>query len=237
MVFAVQVVCLLPLPPSRVGAADGPVCTGDCDGVWSVTIGNIVTLVNIVLGNLPAAACAAGLGSATPDIAVIIQAVNNALGSCPELATPTLTPTATASPTVTPTPGPPDVSGVWREENLQLVSSNCNSATAGVIAQALASVPAVCDISMVQTGLEVRSTDCEDDIVDGTVDMDGTVRLTQYEVEPLSDRCTLTGDTGLVFDATRSPTTGRYTMALTFTGVCSPFASCTAQIESRLTRQ
>jgi hypothetical protein len=48
-----------------------------------VTIGELITLVNIILGSAQPAACANGIpDGATVDIALIIQAVNNALGGC-----------------------------------------------------------------------------------------------------------------------------------------------------------
>jgi hypothetical protein len=64
-----------------------PVCVGDCDGGGSVTVNEIITLVNIALGTAHVADCSNGLVPGTVDadvtVASIIQAVNNALGSCP----------------------------------------------------------------------------------------------------------------------------------------------------------
>jgi hypothetical protein len=49
-----------------------------------VTVDEIITLVNIDLGTADAGACPHGIPSgAAVDITLIIQAVNNALGSCP----------------------------------------------------------------------------------------------------------------------------------------------------------
>jgi hypothetical protein len=60
------------------------VCTGDCDGDHSVTVDEIITLVNIALGSAEASACPNGVPTgATVDITLIIQAVNNALSTCP----------------------------------------------------------------------------------------------------------------------------------------------------------
>lgn len=59
-------------------------CIGDCNGDQIVTVDEILILVNIVLGNAQASACPDGIPSGVEvDIAVIIQAVNNALASCP----------------------------------------------------------------------------------------------------------------------------------------------------------
>ena len=64
--------------------ATGPeACTGDCDGTRSVTVDELITLGNIALGNAQASACPRGVPSgAEVDIALIIQAVNNALTGC-----------------------------------------------------------------------------------------------------------------------------------------------------------
>jgi hypothetical protein len=48
-----------------------------------VTISELITLVNIALGSAQPAACAHGVpDGAAVDIALIIQAVNNALNRC-----------------------------------------------------------------------------------------------------------------------------------------------------------
>ena len=58
-------------------------CVGDCDGSGSVTVDEAITLVNIALGNALPSSCPAGVPSgAAVNIALIIQAVNNALGGC-----------------------------------------------------------------------------------------------------------------------------------------------------------
>jgi len=59
-------------------------CAGDCDGMGSVTVNEIITLVNITLGDKQPSACPHGIPTgAEVDITLIIQAVNWALGSCP----------------------------------------------------------------------------------------------------------------------------------------------------------
>jgi hypothetical protein len=48
-----------------------------------VTIGELITLVNLLLGSVQSDACAHGVpDGATVDIALIIRAVNNALSGC-----------------------------------------------------------------------------------------------------------------------------------------------------------
>lgn len=59
-------------------------CVGDCDGGGRVTVNEIVTMVNIALGNRPLSACmpADADGSGTVKINEIIAAVNKALSGC-----------------------------------------------------------------------------------------------------------------------------------------------------------
>lgn len=65
--------------------ASAQTCVGDCDGSGSVTVDEIVTMVNIALGQTSVDACPAadpsGDGAVTVD--EILQAVNNALNGCP----------------------------------------------------------------------------------------------------------------------------------------------------------
>jgi hypothetical protein len=64
--------------------SSGATCVGDCDGGRTVTVNEIITMVNIALGNAQPPACPHGVSSgAEVDIALIIQAVNNALNECP----------------------------------------------------------------------------------------------------------------------------------------------------------
>ena len=59
------------------------VCVGDCDSSGNVTMTDLITLVNIALGNAEPGACPNGLAiGGDVNIALIIQAVNNALSGC-----------------------------------------------------------------------------------------------------------------------------------------------------------
>jgi hypothetical protein len=85
-----------------------PVCAGDCDGSGDVTVNEIITLVNMVLGTqTQLSACPYGLPpnfiwlDPPGDISWIIQAVNNALYGCAVLQLPPPTPTLGPSPTPT----------------------------------------------------------------------------------------------------------------------------------------
>ena len=58
-------------------------CVGDCNGNGAVTIDELISTVNIALGNAQPAACVHGvLSGISVTVAVIIQAVNNALTGC-----------------------------------------------------------------------------------------------------------------------------------------------------------
>jgi len=58
-------------------------CVGDCDGGESVTVNEIITLVNIALGSTQPSACPDGIpAGAEVNVALILQAVNHALNGC-----------------------------------------------------------------------------------------------------------------------------------------------------------
>jgi hypothetical protein len=78
-VAALSLALVLAPRPARAQAT----CVGDCGGDGSVTVDEIIIMVNIALGSAQPSACPDGIPSgATVDITLIIQAVNNALGMC-----------------------------------------------------------------------------------------------------------------------------------------------------------
>jgi hypothetical protein len=70
--------------PAGSGRAEAQTCVGDCSGDGQVTVDEIVTMVNIALGQAAVSTCAAGDPSGDGQITVdeILQAVNNALNGC-----------------------------------------------------------------------------------------------------------------------------------------------------------
>jgi hypothetical protein len=60
-------------------------CVGDCDGNGQVSVDEILTMVNIALGNANVADCRVGDVNHDQHIAVdeILTAVSNALNGCP----------------------------------------------------------------------------------------------------------------------------------------------------------
>ena len=69
----------------RVAYCPPPIsCADDCNGDQHLTVDELLTLVNIALGNAQASACPHRIPSGgAVDIALIIQAVNDALTACP----------------------------------------------------------------------------------------------------------------------------------------------------------
>ena len=61
-----------------------PRCAGDCDEETAVTVNEIITMVNIALGNAALSTCPVGDGNANRAIEIneIIAAVSNALNGC-----------------------------------------------------------------------------------------------------------------------------------------------------------
>jgi ELWxxDGT repeat protein len=58
-------------------------CVGDCDAAGGVTVGEILTMVDIALGGAQPSACPNGIPSGSEvNVALILQAVNNALNGC-----------------------------------------------------------------------------------------------------------------------------------------------------------
>ena len=68
----------------RYSATVTPVgCVGDCSGDGQVTVNELIIMVHIALAASEALACPSGVPSGSSiDIALIIQAVNNALNGC-----------------------------------------------------------------------------------------------------------------------------------------------------------
>ncbi|MEO8602973.1 MAG: hypothetical protein ABI629_10380 [bacterium] len=107
-------------------AVPGNTCFGDCNGDGTVSINELITLVNIALDSQPLSACPSLPPGTVVSIADLISAVNNALNGCPSTPTPTATlavPTGTASATATKTPGGP----------LGVRHFSLNPATSGIV--------------------------------------------------------------------------------------------------------
>ena len=88
---------------ARETSAQPVACVGDCNNSGTVTVDDIITMVNVALEITPVSACPAGDPDHTGMITIanIIAAQNNALNGCPD--TPTDTPTSASTPTSTST--------------------------------------------------------------------------------------------------------------------------------------
>jgi hypothetical protein len=98
MLAIVTLGLMLGIAPSVVRAQ----CVGDCNNSNDVTVDELLTMVNIALGNADVSTCLNGDANHDSMITIdeILTAVNNALNGCP------VTPTPTATPTGGIVPGP-----------------------------------------------------------------------------------------------------------------------------------
>ncbi len=74
-----------PTPTATPTPTPTPVpCVGDCNGDHSVTVDELLTMVNIALGSADVTACGAGDANHDSQITIdeILTAVNNALNGC-----------------------------------------------------------------------------------------------------------------------------------------------------------
>ena len=73
------------LPTATPTPVVSSACVGDCNGDLQVTVDEILSMVNIALGNTSVSACEAGDANHDGEVTVneILAAVNNALNSCP----------------------------------------------------------------------------------------------------------------------------------------------------------
>jgi hypothetical protein len=187
------------------------------------------------------------------DIAELIQAVGRALLNCPPTPTQVLTATASMTPTLTPTPTTtstptevatstpshtppettssptttivfPDVSGTWREEPLQLVSSTCLEIIALAFADELAQRPP-CDHQVSSFQDRVTVVDCAERAVVGNVDARGIITYALPDQTGLIENCVVTLGADVIVPAGLSPTTATYIFEIEFGGTC-PLPSC-----------
>jgi len=77
--------------PTSTPTSVAPPCTGDCSTNGVVTVDEVLTMVNIALGNTQITDCELGDANQDGGITVdeILTAVNNALNGCPTMITPT----------------------------------------------------------------------------------------------------------------------------------------------------
>ncbi len=79
---------LTPIPTATASHTVAPTavsCVGDCGGDGTVTVGDLLTMVNVALGNTPVSTCRVGDPNGDGQIVVneIVMSVENALDGCP----------------------------------------------------------------------------------------------------------------------------------------------------------
>jgi hypothetical protein len=148
--------------------------------------------------------------------------------------TDTPTQTATQTPTVIP-----DVSGIWREEQLSVTDSDCPQPIADQIRDTIAGLPSHCDYQVLQDGPQITAVACEEGgggTATGEVDQSGTIRIDFEPISRTDQGCTVTLNVPLTIDASHSPTTARYLFQTSFSGICAAVEPCNTQVEGRWTR-
>lgn len=183
-----------------------------------MVVNNIITLVNVALGAVPPSVCESGIPSgADVTIALIIQAVNNALEGC-------------GTPLV-------DVSGTWREDLYSLVSSDCHSAWTTYWIEEVVANPLVCDYQLSQNGRLVTALVlCTGDVFTGTWDATGTLRNSN-RLERAVDGCTITIDNSWMVSLRQSPTIISGPDRFEFSGSCGVLRNCTIVSQARWTKR
>ena len=221
------------------------VCTAvDVNGDGSVGIAELIQAVNRALLSCPPTQppTATPIATATPTA----SAIATATATPTETATPTPSPTATAtsSPTRTPTAMAtatatptieyPNVSGLWREDPLQLVSSTCLEIIATAFADELAQRPP-CNHQVASIDAIATIVDCNSRAMLGAVDPLGVVTYAVPEETGIVEGCSLSLTAEVRVPAASTPTTASYVFALTFGGTC-PLPACTLTASGPWTR-
>jgi hypothetical protein len=217
--FAVPLLVLLLAAPAAAQS-----CPGDCNGDGIVRVEEMVVGVRLALGNGSTDECPAFDGDGDGEVSIdeLVRAVASVLGGCPATPTPPATPTATPTGADTPTATPtiPPVGGNWLEEALTVDDSSCPAPLTTAFGEELAA-RGPCAQVVEMTGEDtVRVTDCSQQVVDGTLERDGTMRLAFAPSVGMVEGCTLTLSTSSVVSAGGAPARARYTFAIAFDEAC-----------------
>lgn len=217
-------------------------CPGDCGGDGAVRIEELIAGVRIALGERAVADCPAFDGNADGAVAIdeLVRAVTSALDGCPATPSPTASetpsPSPTATATATATPTIPPVAGVWLEQPLAVGASTCAAPLTAAFADELAR-RGPCAQQVEMTGeASVRVTDCSQQVVDGTLDRDGTMHLAFPPSEKSVSGCTVTLATRSVIAAGAMPVIARYAFDLAFGGEACPLADCAIDADAAWAR-
>lgn len=227
--------------------AGGPVavsaqpCGGDCDGDGEVSVSELITAVNIVLGSATLDACPAILagGGGTPGVSHLIAAVNSALCACGPCPTPppTRTPTATPRPptvtaTVSATPTPTPVISTWIEDTFRLTGSNCPKQVNDAVRSGLPGQGDTYRISEHDGEAVVEASDGSVDIA--MVDGDGVLHDT-FSQSDSQGSCVVVVDGEVAVPLRMAQSTATYRYHASSSG-CPRNLSCRLTITSRWRR-
>ncbi|MBX3025140.1 hypothetical protein KF840_09540 [bacterium] len=254
---------LLLLAALAAAPAAAQSCPGDCNGDGQVRVEEMIVGVRIALGEAALGDCPAFDASGDGELSIneLVLAVANLLAGCPATPEPTATDPAPATPTVptptaptptaptptvadtpaapatpTATPTIPPVSGTWIEAPLVVGDSTCAEPLTAAFVEELAG-RGPCAQAVEQTGeTSARVTDCSQQVVDGTLDRDGTIRLTFPPSESSVANCTLTLRISSVIAAGAAPVTADYAFALSFGGDACPLDDCAIDATATWTR-
>jgi ELWxxDGT repeat protein len=204
------------IPMSALGQVPAG-CAGDCNGDGAVSVAELITMVNIALGNMGMPECEAGDGNDDGQIAIdeILKAVNSALNGCPM----------------------PDVSGTRQRDQAAIVSSTCAAAVTERVQSSIDAGEWNCTYDIAQSGATLTVTEtCPEgtDTFSGTVNSAGRITVVRTEQKTQSS-CTFTQTSR--FEANGTPSTGIGTSRLQFdfSAGCA-FTDCEMVVESRFTR-
>jgi hypothetical protein len=222
---------------AAAATADAPAlaqaCVGDCNGEGTVQVNELIVGVNILLDALPVADCPSlddGQGRVTVDRLVL--AVTNALNGCGGTPTPTGTPApGTASPTATPTSN--ESVSMWTVDNYEVTDSECADAVEDSVLNALEDRGP--DFTVRRSGDQVEIEDSDGNVLDGTVDQDGTVRV-QERISDSVLTCDYDVDVEAFANLDQSPTTATYDGSVNLSGFCLGLSDCSLRITARWRR-
>lgn len=218
----------------RRGAAQ--TCGGDCDGDGMVTVSELITAVNIVLGGAALDACSAILpGGGTPSVSHLVAAVSNALCGCapcptaPPTHTPTATPLpATATPSSTAIPTATPLVTTWVEDMPRLTGSTCPKSVNDSIRDSIAGQGGTYRITE-RNGQALVETGGGTDVA--TVDGEGVLHDT-FSDSDTQGSCTVFVDGAIAVPLRMTPATAVYRYVVTSSG-CPRDLDCTLTIRSR----
>ncbi len=199
------------------GSGTPPSCVGDCGNDGQVTVDEILTMVNIALGNADVSACDSGDENDDGQMTVdeILKGVNSALNGC----------------------AIPDVSGTRQRDQAAILSSTCASAVTARVQSSIDAGEWNCTYDIAQSGPNLTITEtCPDgtDTFPGTVDNTGRITVVRTDQET-QDSCTFTETSRFEADGSASSSTGTGRLQFHFSTGCA-FTDCEIVVESRFSR-